>query len=55
MAKRTVPETHSEQIAFFRSHAPRWLENAAAIGVSPELAAELQLLVDEAAAAFKAQ
>lgn len=43
-----VPKGRVKRISWYRTHAARWAQDPAAIGVTPEQVAALQALVDEA-------
>jgi hypothetical protein len=54
-AMRVVPRSKSSRIEFYETRVAKWIENAEALGVSPELVAELAAKTAAARDAFKAQ
>jgi hypothetical protein len=49
-----VPETRKGKISFYQTHVPKWAEDPASIGVTPEAVATLADLVSEARDAYTA-
>lgn len=47
-----IPVKKSEELAFFEQRAPIWVANAAALGITPKRAAQLETLTTSARTAF---
>src|SRR3954452_13421429 len=52
---RVVPKTVGGKIGFYAAHLPKWGQDPAAIGATPEQIAALQEMVDAARAAHSRQ
>lgn len=52
---RTVPRRNQSKILYFKTHVPKWAENAEALGLSAETIAELQAKTEAANALANTQ